>query len=116
VKAACAGAALLALSLVSGCGGAGSAADFDVDCIAAHLLMSTVHPEVDDTLASISYYYGRLDASSPGGGWEEKAVSRMRDLAKTPDAVSPLVSQCDARMLEETRKRSATLEAAIRAG
>lgn len=109
-------ACIAALALLTvGCQGGSGASAEDIDCLASHLLLSsTSTASVDDTLPSLSYFYGRLDAQSPKGGWEREAVSRMRAMAKDTPAAQATARACDERMLALTRQHSTLMEAEIR--
>lgn len=106
-------AALLLLN--AGCQGGSRASAEDIDCLASHLLLiSSRTASTDDTLPSLSYFYGRLDAQASQGGWEKEAVSRMRSMAKDMPATQATARACDERMVALTRQHSTLIEAEIR--
>lgn len=98
-----------------GCQGGSRASAQDIECLASHLLLtSTSTASVHDTLPSLSYFYGRLDAQAPGGGWEKEAVSRMRSMAEDMPAAQARARACDERMVAQTRQHSTLMDAEIR--
>jgi hypothetical protein len=112
--ASTAGIATLLLLNV-GCQGGSRASAEDVECLASHLLLtSSSTASAHDTLPSLSYFYGRLDAQAPEGGWEREAVSRMRSMAKDIRAAQATARACDERMVALTRQHSTLIEAEIR--
>ncbi|MBF0665840.1 MAG: hypothetical protein IR159_09935 [Brevundimonas sp.] len=105
--------ALLLLNV--GCQGGTRASAEDIDCLASYLLLtSSSTAPVHDTLPSLSYFYGRLDAQASEGGWEKEAVSRMRSMAKDIPATQATARACDERMVALTRQHSTLIEAEIR--